>query len=541
MINEKKAVIYARYSCDRQNEQSIEGQIRVIREFAAREGYTITGEYIDRAKSAKTANRPEFLHMIMDSSKGLFQYVLVYKLDRFSRNRYDSAFYKDKLRKNGVQVVSATENLSDNPESIITEAMLEAMAEFYSAELSQKTQRGLKESALKCQSIGGTLPYGYKWGDDKKLHIDESTAEIARIVFAMYADGKGKKQIADTLNAKGYRTRYGKKFSLTSFDHMLTNRKYIGTFTYNDEVEIEGGCPALIDRETFDKVQTLVRATKKAPARARAKVEYYLAGKLFCGVCGEQMIAVGGTSHTGEQHHYYKCRSHKLECGKCGKKPERKSFIEWFVADSVLDLLNMDVNKGKLADKIIEAYKATLQTDRVGDIEKQIAAIERKQNNIIDLLIERKTQILLDKLDSLELQKSELEEDLYAAKLSSSHIPTRAEIIGWFERLRAADGTKDYLMRQVLNTFVRKVYLWDDKVLIILTLYNTSETVEFEDIREWEKLSEEVPEITYEPLTNNAVSGSRKNIIGCPLTNLNEPPTILVINASLCMLTRMDR
>ena len=126
---EKRAVIYARYSCDKQSEQSIEGQIHVINDFAVRNGYTIVSSYIDRAKSAKTANRPQFLQMISDSAKGIFDFVLVYKLDRFSRNRYDSAFYKHKLKQNGVQVISATECLSDNPESIITEAMLEAMAE----------------------------------------------------------------------------------------------------------------------------------------------------------------------------------------------------------------------------------------------------------------------------------------------------------------------------------------------------------------------------------------------------------------------------
>lgn len=126
----KTAVIYARYSCDKQTEQSIEGQIHVIRDFAEREGYAIVGEYIDRAKSAKTAKRPEFLRMISDSGKRIFDYILVYKLDRFSRNRYDSAFYKQKLKANGVKLISATEVLSDNPKSIITEALLEAMAEF---------------------------------------------------------------------------------------------------------------------------------------------------------------------------------------------------------------------------------------------------------------------------------------------------------------------------------------------------------------------------------------------------------------------------
>lgn len=138
---EKRAVIYARYSCDKQSEQSIEGQIHVINDFAVRNGYTIVSSYIDRAKSAKTANRPQFLQMISDSAKSLFDFVLVYKLDRFSRNRYDSAFYKHKLKQNYVQVVSATECLSDNPESIITEAMLEAMAEFYCGAWSENKAR----------------------------------------------------------------------------------------------------------------------------------------------------------------------------------------------------------------------------------------------------------------------------------------------------------------------------------------------------------------------------------------------------------------
>lgn len=540
MTNEKKAVIYARYSCDKQSEQSIDGQIRVIRDFAAREGYTIIGEYIDRAKSAKTANRPEFLKMIADSSRHLFQYVIVYKLDRFSRNRYDSAHYEYKLKQNGVKVISATENLTDNPESILTRAVLVGMAEFYSAELGQKTKRGMRESALKCQSVGAPPPLGYKWGEDKKLHIDENTAEIPRIVFRMYADGKGKKQIADYLNERGYRTRSGGKFTLTTFQSMLTNKKYIGVYTYEDIV-IEGGCPALIDRETFDKVQNLVEHTKRAPARARAKVEYYLAGKLLCGVCGEQMIAVGGTSTNGEQHHYYKCKSHKMECGKCGKKPERKGFIEWFVSDQVLDLLNMEANIEKLADKVVLEYTRGMKVDKVSELEKKIAAMERKINNVIDTIAETGKKSLVSRLDDYELQKEELEEELYSAKIAAAHIPTREEIIDWFKRLRSANNCSDSLMRQVLNTFVQKVFLWDDKALIVLSLYNTSETVEFEDIREWESMASEDPEITYEPLPDKSENGSFKNEIGSPFITLNEQPIILVFRACLCLLTELRK
>ncbi|MGN0649172.1 MAG: recombinase family protein [Oscillospiraceae bacterium] len=504
----KKAAIYARYSCDKQTEQSIEGQIRVINEFAQRNGYTIVTEYIDRAKSAKTANRPQFLQMISDSAKNLFDFVIVYKLDRFSRNRYDSAFYKQKLKQNGVQVISATECLSDNPESIITEAMLEAMAEFYSAELGQKTKRGMRESALKCQTTGAIPPLGYKWGDDKKLQIDEATAEIPKIAFSMYADGKGKTEIANELNRRGYRTRFGNEFQTQSMDIMLKNKKYIGVYTFKD-IEIEGGCPALIDKETFDRVQEMLGITKKNMGRNRAKVEYYLAGRLFCGECGEKMIAVGGTSQNGTQHHYYRCKN-RGKC--CDKKAERKDFLEWYVTEQVLALLNMDEHKERLADKVIEAYKAGMETNRVDELQKQIRSVEQKLNNVADLLIERKTDMLLKKYDELELQRSELIEQLNSAELAQAHIPTRAEIINWFGRLQKIDGCENSLQRQVIRTFVHKVFLWDDHAVIVLTLNNTQETVTFEEIREFEQLSEE----TQKPLPNYAESGSCSIEFGSP-------------------------
>ncbi|MBQ8195813.1 MAG: recombinase family protein [Oscillospiraceae bacterium] len=495
----KRAVIYARYSCDKQTEQSIEGQLRVIYDYAQREGYTVVGEHIDRAKSAKTANRPQFLQMISDSTKHTFEYIIVYKLDRFSRNRYDSAFYKHKLRQNGVQVISATECLSDNPESIITEAMLEAMAEFYSAELGQKTKRGMRESALKCQTTGATPPLGYKWGEDKKLHIDESTSEIPKLAFSMYADGKGKKAIADELNRRGYRTRKGNEFKVSSLDNMLSNKKYIGVFCYGEDIEVDGGCPAIIDSETFEKVQELLKITKKAPGRARAKVEYYLASKLYCGECGEKLIAVSGTSQNGEQHHYYRCKGKP----QCSKKAERKSYLEWYVSEQVLALLNMDGKKEILAQKVIDAYKAGMETDKVSELQRQIRGVEAKLNNVVDLLIERRTDALLKKMDELELQKSELEEQLRSAELAQAHIPTKQEIIDWFDKLKKVDGAENALQKQVINTFVHKVFLWDEKAIIVLTLNNTQETVTFEQIRDYESLAEE----KQKPLTSTA-SGS---------------------------------
>ena len=156
-----KAVIYARYSSDNQREESIEGQIRECTAFAEKNGITILKHYVDRAYSATTDNRPEFQNMIRDSAKKIFDLVIVWKLDRFARNRYDSAKYKSVLKKNGVKVISATEVISEGAEGIILESVLEGYAEYFSADLSEKVVRGMTENVLKCKFNGGTLPIGY--------------------------------------------------------------------------------------------------------------------------------------------------------------------------------------------------------------------------------------------------------------------------------------------------------------------------------------------------------------------------------------------
>jgi DNA invertase Pin-like site-specific DNA recombinase len=195
-VSEKEnAVIYARYSSHNQNEQSIEGQLRICYEYAKRNGYTVIGEYIDRALTGKTDSRPDFQRMIDDSAKHQFQFVIVYKLDRFARNRYDSAVYKRKLKLNGVRVLSAEESIGDNPESIILEAVLEASAEYYSVDLSQKITRGMTDSAMKGGGVGGRVPVGYK-SENKKLVLNPDTAPLVKWAFEQYAAGMPMKEIS---------------------------------------------------------------------------------------------------------------------------------------------------------------------------------------------------------------------------------------------------------------------------------------------------------------------------------------------------------
>ena len=280
--------LYARYSSHKQNATSIEAQILEITAFAERLGYNIVEQYIDMAISGKSDDRPEFLRMIEDSSKGKFSRILVYSLDRFARNRYDSAKYKAKLKKNGVKVLSAKENISDDPAGIVMEGVLESMAEYYSAELSQKVNRNMLLNAEKGLYNGGFVPLGYRVIEQdfdtykkKKLVIDENTAPIVQAIFKMRANDIPVVEIIDFLNKNGYKTGKGTKFNKNSLQNLFKNKKYIGTTTYGEK-EFPNTIPAIIDEDTFNKVQEVREKYKHAPGIRKAEDRYLLTGKLFC-------------------------------------------------------------------------------------------------------------------------------------------------------------------------------------------------------------------------------------------------------------------
>ncbi len=195
-------VIYARYSSEAQKDESIDSQLRECKKYAKYKGITIIDHYIDRAFSAKTDRRPAFQKMIKDSEKRTFQKVIVMRLDRFARKRLDSTVYKYKLEKNGVSLDSATEEISDKPDGILLESILEGYAEYYSAELSDKVIRGMTLNAEKCQFNGGSVPIGYKIGPDRKFEIDDETAPFVLEAFTAYAGGMTIKEIRDMLQAR---------------------------------------------------------------------------------------------------------------------------------------------------------------------------------------------------------------------------------------------------------------------------------------------------------------------------------------------------
>ena len=474
-----KAVIYARYSSDNQREESIEGQIRECMEYAERNDITVLCNYIDRAMSARTADRPEFQRMIRDSEKHLFDIVLVWKLDRFSRDRYDSAHYKHILKKNGVKVLSAKENISEGPEGIILESMLEGYAEYYSAELSEKIHRGQKENALKCKSNGGNLPLGYTIGQDRTLVIDPLTAPLVTEIFTRYDEGETLTEIVHSLNQRGLKTSKGCEFRVASIGPMLKNRKYIGEYRYKDVV-IPDGVPAIIDIDLFGRVQERLAKNKKAPAHYKATDEYLLTTKLFCGTCGRMMAGESGkSSSNGVKHCYYKCGGAKRKLG-CKRKALKK---EWIERAAVLVTVNR-VLKDEEIDRIADAAVAlqSKEDPTLPALNQQLSDCEKAIENMLNAIqMGILTESTKERLEQLEMQKKDLKLSILQAQIARPRY-TKPQIVDWISRFKYGNVNDPNYQRQIIDTFINAIYVFDDKLAFTYNFHDGTETITLKEI-----------------------------------------------------------
>ena len=462
-----RAVIYARYSSSGQREESIEGQLRECYDFANRNGLNVIGEYIDKALTGKTDKRPDFQRMLRDSDRGHFDAVIMWKMDRFARNRYDSAMYKYKLKKNGVRLFYAKETIPDGPEGIILESVMEGYAEYYSENLSQNVRRGMYDSALELKTLGRKI-IGYKTGPDGRFEIDPGQAAIVRRIFEEYAAGECAKDIYTRLNDEGHRTSRDGLFNKNSLRRILENEKYIGVYEFED-IRVEDGVPAIVDRQLFEKVQRMIKKNHTSPGAKRE--QFLLTAKLFCGHCGAAMTGDGGTGRAGKVYYYYTCNNRKYN-HSCKKERAAKDKIEQRVVDALVQLVHSDDFINEIADRVVEyqererdcsALKAleARQRDNEKAIANMLAAIEA---GII-------TPSTKSRLMELEAERANIDKGI-ARELIADSTLDRDQIVFFLERFRKGDPNDEAYRIMLVDTFLNSVFLYDDDKMVLVLNYS---------------------------------------------------------------------
>jgi site-specific DNA recombinase len=473
-----KAAIYVRYSSDNQRSESIDAQIRAINEYASKNDITIVRTYIDEAKSATTDQRPEFLKMVDESKEGLFEAVIVHKLDRFARDRYDSIFYRRALKLNGVRLISVLENLDDSPESAILESVLEGMNEYYSRNLARETMKGLIENAHKCQHNGGIPPLGYNVGSDKKYVLNEEEADIVRVIFESYADGEGYGKIVDICNMRGYRTKRRNRFSKNSIAEILRNEKYLGIYVFNressaragkrnkhlhkdldEQIVIPGGMPQIIDEELWERVRR--RMATNTRAQAKAIENYLLSGKVYCGKCGAPMIGNRRQSR-GNYYISYECNNRK-RTKQCDMKSISRDKLESAVLEQVNRLIVKNLDK--LAEKVFFSMNEVdlKRSQALWQLNKDLKSVTGKIENMNQAILDGfYVPEMKEEAAKLQEQKAELQKEI---SIASKPREMTLEDVKEYIKSHIDGGAKNLIAR-----FVDKVVVQPDSVDVYLVV-----------------------------------------------------------------------
>ena len=482
-----KVALYARFSSDNQRAESIDAQLRAMRNYCKDHNYIITETYTDEAKSATTDRRPAFQQMIADSSKKTFDIVLVHKLDRFARNRYDSAVYKRELRKNGVIVCSVLENLDNSPESIMMESVLEGMSEYYSQNLAREVMKGMRETALQCKHTGGKPPLGYDVDEDtKKLIINPYEAETVKLIFDMYSKGYGYSAILDELHNQNRKTKKGTDFVKNSLYSILTNPKYQGVYVYNrssakdcegrrnthlykdndDIIAVDGGCPQIVDKDIYNKVQSILVSHKHTGGRMNAKENYLLSGKVICKECGRTMT--GSKRKSGRSklvHITYRCPSNKYSCSN---REINKNYLE----DYVVSMLEQYILNHSALKKIAKQIQYKSETSNAEDVKEQIyeeleettTALKNVADAVASGLI---SDVLVAKLNELENKKAMLEQKLIDTQYEGKNISVDTSLImSEYTQVRDKPSLPEY--KAFIGSFIDRIEV--GKYVVNITL-----------------------------------------------------------------------
>jgi DNA invertase Pin-like site-specific DNA recombinase len=450
-------VICARYSDRGQNELSIEEQVAECQAYAAANNIRITAIYADKAISGKTDKRPEFQKMIRHAEKELFDVIVAWKSNRLGRNMEQALHYESKLSSFGVKCCYVKEDYGDNAAGRFALRSMMNVNQFMSESMSEDVKRAMLHRAQNEQKAFGTAPYGYKRSKDGRWEIDKTRAKIVQEIFNRIANGEQFVQIIRDFNSRGLKTSQGNDWNKDSFKKIIGNERYAGVYIY-DTVRIEGGMPAIVEKELFLRVQEHL-GSRQVKKRHRSDGEYLLTGKLYCGKCKEMMVGVSGTGKSKIVHHYYKCKGNLRKC--CDKSSVRRDWLEKEVATAIQNLLMDDDILQKIVDSIITYGKLYKEKSDIGFLEKQLKEKKRALVNVLDAI---EQGLLTDavKERAIELEKEQKRlQNLLLLEHSEIFDVSKDDILLLFASLRHGDvGDREYQAKLFDNVIIA-VYLYD--------------------------------------------------------------------------------
>ena len=494
-----KAVQYARFSSENQRDESIDAQLRANGEYAERNNIQIVKTFVDRARSATSDKRPEFQEMIKycEEDKTGVSMVIVHKLDRFSRDKYDSVKYKQRLKMKGISVISVTEKLDNSPESVILESVIEGMAQYYSANLAREVAKGQRENALKGLHNGGDAPLGYDVAFDKTYLVNEEEAQAVKIIFDMYVNGYSYSNIIDKINDLGYRTKRGNKFGKNSLHGILSNEKYTGVYVFNktqrkgingkrnghkqkseDEIiKVEGGIPQIIDKEVFLQAQEMMQKRKKAPGSHKATTLYLLTGIIRCGECGHAMQGNKRKDKYNNDYISYRCGCRKQK-RDCTNREIKRDYLEEFIL--------IELEKHILNDEAIPALSKELNErlkiksndnhEMLNNLRNKLEKVNKEIENILNAIMSGiVNNMLKDKLDELEQVKLNLGLKINELSIENNGVES---IDITEDQIRSMFGKfKDFVLtrnlpecKKFISDYVKEVVVYRDHVEVIFNV-----------------------------------------------------------------------
>ncbi len=351
-----QAVIYARYSSDKQTEDSIEAQVRACREYAARHGVSVLRVYSDEAisgKGAKTASRAQYQKMLRDADKGMFGVILIHKYDRIARNLGEHVSLEKRLSDKGISLIAVAQDFGNTKEAKIMRALMWSLSEYYIDNLAEETKKGLKETALKGLHTGGYAPFGYDVVRQTYV-INELEAAYVRKMFDAAQAGEGFKELIEEMAAAGITGKRGKPIRYPQIYEILKNEKYTGVYLYSpteaknradrrtkpDSIKIENAMPKIIDKAQFMEVQKIMAERKQTGKKAG-----YLCSRLVYCSCGARMHGMT-SKRKGHEYRYYYCPK------KCGAPVVHMEEVDKAATDYLKTLLSAENQK-----KIIAALR----------------------------------------------------------------------------------------------------------------------------------------------------------------------------------------